>query len=59
MAAIRPDAQVEFDLFRRACEHVVDVHDPAVEIDHLRLVLEEESDVRGEERLFHELLVKD
>ena len=59
MAPIRPNAQVEFDLLGFIREHIVDVHYPAVEIDRLRLVLEEESDVRDEERLFHKLLVQE
>jgi hypothetical protein len=58
MAAVRPDAQVELDLLFRVREHIMDVQDPTVEIDRLRLMLEEESDVRDEERLFHELLVE-
>ena len=58
MAAVRPDAQVEFDLLRRVCEHIADVHGPTVEIDRLGLVVEEEPDVRNEERLFHKLLIE-
>ena len=57
MAAVRPDAQIESDLLRRVREHIMDAHDPAVEIYRLRFVLEEEPDVRDEERLFHKLLV--
>ena len=59
MAAVRPDAQVEFDLLRRVCEYIADVHGPTMEIDRLRLVLEEKPDVRHEERLFHKLLIED
>ena len=58
MAAVRPDAQVEFDLLRCVCEHIADVHGPTVEIDRLGLVVEEEPDVRNEERLFHKLLIE-
>lgn len=59
MAAVRPNAQVELDLLRRSREQIADGHDPAAEIDRLGLVLEEEPDVRDEERLFHELLVEE
>lgn len=58
MTAICTNAQVKFDLLRPICHHVVDVHDPTMEIDRLRLVLGKEPDVRDEERLFHELLVE-
>ena len=58
MAAIRTNTQVELDLFGPAGGNVVNVHEPMVEIDRLGFVLEKESDVRDEERLFHELLVE-
>lgn len=58
MAAIRSDTQVELDLLGPVGSNVVDVHDPMVKIDRLWFVLEEESDVRDEERLFHEFLVQ-
>jgi len=58
MAAVCPNAQIEFDLLRPPPHRIVDVHDPPVEIHRLRLVLREEPDVRDEERLFHELLVQ-
>ena len=58
VAAIRADAEVERDVAGGVCEHVADGEEPAGEIDGLGLVLEEEADVRDEERLLHELLVK-
>jgi len=58
MAAVRPDAQVKSDLLRRVRELITDAQDPTVEVDRLRLVLEEEPDVRDEERLFHKLLIE-
>ena len=58
MAAIRPNTQVKLDMFRTASRNVLDVHEPVVKIDRLRFMLEEEPDVRNEERLFHELLVE-
>lgn len=58
VAAVRADAQVELDLPRCVGGHVADGHQPAVEVDRLGLVLEEEPDVRDEERFLHELLVE-
>jgi len=58
VASIRPNAQVEFDLLGFIRDHIVDVHHPTVEIDRLRFVLEQDSDVRNEERLFHKLLIQ-
>ena len=37
----------------------MDVDYPAVEIDRLGFVLEEDPDVRDEERLFHKLLIEE
>ena len=58
MTAICSYAQIEFDRLRRVCEDITNAHDPTVEIDRLGFVLEEEPDVRDEERLFHKLLVE-
>ena len=58
MTAIRPNAKIELDILRFSCRNVVNVHDLVLKIDPLRFVFEEESDVRDEERLFHELLVE-
>jgi hypothetical protein len=59
MTAICPNAQVKSDLIHRVRHHITDVHDPTVEIDRLRFVLEEEPDVRDEKGLFHELLTEE
>jgi hypothetical protein len=59
VAAVGADAEVECDLGGCVRERVMDGDEPAVEVDGLGRVLEEEADVRDEERLLDEHLIEE